>query len=676
MTPTKPQHPPVVTLFDRHTRAPRSSFRRGRSGLAALGEPAHSRVVRGACLSVLTSIKVERRSNAKLIGITIPQARLFVEHDSDFMGVPARPVSGRGQGSDRAGERLRRPQGRRAPTGRTRAGTSSLGEQNSGAGCLGKGESMTKTMATTWLLAGALISAGAGAMENRVARVDVAGATLILQPLADADLVTVSVSGPEGYAFSRTFGRGQAPTLTLADGATTLRDGLYMYEIALGRSGAPRPEAGAGGTTGRQPAVRQSGHFTVVGGSVLLPNAAAKEPGSSRPAPTPDDFLINDDLVVIGATCSGFDCVNNEVFGFENLLLKQNNNRIRADDTSVSAGFANNDWELRFNDDASGGLNRFALVDLTGAKVPMSVLAGAPTDSLVVDGAGNVGVGTAAPLAEIHVKDGDTPDLRIEQDGSSGFTPQAWDVAGNESNFFVRDVTGGNTLPFRIRPGAPSSSIDILGATGNVGMGTGAAAATLHVTRNTGNTRVLVEETSTTTASRNMLRIVNNGASTFRFDTTTGLPSWGFGSLGTGNFFISGTGVAGLSMQMTNTGNMTILGTLTQLSDRNAKEGIQAIDADALLGRVDALPLSTWSYKNDNGKIRHLGPMAQDFAAAFGLGPDDTHVAPSDVAGVSLAAVQGLNRKLEQRLREKDTQLEALEARLLALEALMHAAAR
>jgi hypothetical protein len=65
---------------------------------------------------------------------------------------------------------------------------------------------------------------------------------------------------------------------------------------------------------------------------------------------------------------------------------------------------------------------------------------------------------------------GDTPAMRFEQNSGGGFTAQTWDVAGNEANFFVRDVTGGSRLPFRIRPGAPTSSIDI-NAIGNVGIG-------------------------------------------------------------------------------------------------------------------------------------------------------------------------------------------------------------
>ena len=84
---------------------------------------------------------------------------------------------------------------------------------------------------------------------------------------------------------------------------------------------------------------------------------------------------------------------------------------------------------------------------------------------------GPVGIGTASPGADLHVNGGNTPTLRLEQDGSSGLTPQTWDVSGNETNFFVRDATNGSTLPFRIRPGAPSSAIDIA-ADGDVGIGT------------------------------------------------------------------------------------------------------------------------------------------------------------------------------------------------------------
>ncbi|WP_315835051.1 hypothetical protein [Bradyrhizobium prioriisuperbiae] len=84
------------------------------------------------------------------------------------------------------------------------------------------------------------------------------------------------------------------------------------------------------------------------------------------------------------------------------------------------------------------------------------------------------------PVLKVHLNTSDTPGQRFEQNGNGGFTPQTWDVAGNEANFFVRDVTGGSRLPFRIRPGAPTSSIDI-NAGGDVGIGTSSPARKLDI---------------------------------------------------------------------------------------------------------------------------------------------------------------------------------------------------
>jgi hypothetical protein len=83
-------------------------------------------------------------------------------------------------------------------------------------------------------------------------------------------------------------------------------------------------------------------------------------------------------------------------------------------------------------------------------------------------------------VLDLHITTSDTPAHRLEQTNAGGFTAQTWDIAGNEANFFVRDVTGGSRLPFRIRPGAPTSSIDI-SATGNVGIGTASPTGKLDV---------------------------------------------------------------------------------------------------------------------------------------------------------------------------------------------------
>ncbi|HEX7183755.1 MAG TPA: hypothetical protein VF756_18120, partial [Thermoanaerobaculia bacterium] len=115
-----------------------------------------------------------------------------------------------------------------------------------------------------------------------------------------------------------------------------------------------------------------------------------------------------------------------------------------------------------------------------GVKVPFTITAGASTNSIFVDSTGRVGFRTSTPVLDLHVATSNTPAIRLEQNNSGGFTAQTWDVAGNEANFFVRDVTGGSRLPFRIRPGAPTSSIDI-SADGDVGIGDASPTSALHV---------------------------------------------------------------------------------------------------------------------------------------------------------------------------------------------------
>jgi len=99
-------------------------------------------------------------------------------------------------------------------------------------------------------------------------------------------------------------------------------------------------------------------------------------------------------------------------------------------------------------------------------------------------------------------------------------------------------------------------------------------------------------------------------------------------------------------------------------SDRNSKEGFTAINAREVLAKISALPITEWKYKVEADGTEHLGPMAQDFHAAFGLnGADDKHIATVDEEGVALAAIQGLNQKLEetqQAVAVKDGEIQTL----------------
>ena len=412
---------------------------------------------------------------------------------------------------------------------------------------------------------------------------------------------TVRVSGPQGYWFERTV----RDTRTIQLNPSGLADGEYRYSIQFAQtglaSGAGRGDADAQGRrTGTQPGALApaaiDGSFVIRAGQVSLAAAGAQtqrgDVPKSLPGLRPKDQVIPDDLIVQGSVCAGLDCVNNESFGFDTVRLKENNLRIKFEDTSVGA-FPTNDWQLTANDSASGGTEKFAIEDITGASVPFTIVAGAATNSIYVDSSGRVGLRTSTPVLDLHVSTGNTPALRLEQTGAVGFTPQTWDVAGNEANFFVRDVTSGSRLPFRIRPGAPTSSIDI-SADGDVGVGTASPDAKLDVR-----------------------------------------------------------------------GDVQVHGNITQLSSRDAKTDFTPVDRAAVLEQVARLPITTWRYTDAAAHDRHLGPVAQDFHAAFGLGRDAEHIAPNDLAGVALTAVQALQHELVLR----DQTIARLAERLAALEA-------
>ncbi|HSV18996.1 MAG TPA: tail fiber domain-containing protein [Casimicrobiaceae bacterium] len=104
-------------------------------------------------------------------------------------------------------------------------------------------------------------------------------------------------------------------------------------------------------------------------------------------------------------------------------------------------------------------------------------------------------------------------------------------------------------------------------------------------------------------------------------------------------------------------------GTWTSLSDRASKYAIHPVDARAVLAKVMTLPVHTWRYRTEASGALHMGPMAQDFHQAFALGNGDRTIAMVDADGVALAAIQGLN----QRLDEKDAEIAALKGELAAI---------
>lgn len=105
------------------------------------------------------------------------------------------------------------------------------------------------------------------------------------------------------------------------------------------------------------------------------------------------------------------------------------------------------------------------------------------------------------------------------------------------------------------------------------------------------------------------------------------------------------------------------------LSDRHAKTEITAIDHREVLRKLTDLPVKEWQYNHD-GSRRYVGPMAQDFHEAFGLGHDDRHIATIDTDGVALAALQGLVQELQERKERSAAQASRLAALAAELETL------
>jgi hypothetical protein len=101
-------------------------------------------------------------------------------------------------------------------------------------------------------------------------------------------------------------------------------------------------------------------------------------------------------------------------------------------------------------------------------------------------------------------------------------------------------------------------------------------------------------------------------------------------------------------------------GSWSSVSDRNLKDHFVPVDGQGILAKLTAIPISTWNYKSQQLSIRHMGPMAQDFYAAFRVGEDDRHITEIDEAGVAFAAIQGLNEKLERSVSVQQTKIASL----------------
>ncbi|MEO1082763.1 MAG: tail fiber domain-containing protein [Acidobacteriota bacterium] len=391
-----------------------------------------------------------------------------------------------------------------------------------------------------------------------------------------------------------------------------------------------------------------------------------------------------DDVIITFSLCVGNDCVNGESFGSDTVRLKENNLRIHFDDTSTTASFPQNDWRILINDTVNGGSNHFSIEDSTTGVTPFRVEAGASANALVVEADSDVGIGTLDPVVELHVVDGDSPTLRLEQNGSSGFTPQTYDLVSNEANFFIRDVTNGSQLPFRIKPGADSDAL-FIAADNNIGLGTDSPNAPLHVraggssitpsnnavvgffqntantgdgailgltSGNTGNAQVWYGDTDDDNVGRiiyrhaqDVMSLWTNGTEQVRIDAT-------------GDVCIGcDDSIAGADLVIGDlNGNYSFIdagdGSWTSSSSRTLKINLEAADGGEILEKM--AEVEVYHYDFIDGQTDKLGLMAEDFHKIFGRG-SDRMINNHEVQMALWLAVQELaaqNKALAQRLEE------------------------
>ncbi|MFL6200813.1 MAG: tail fiber domain-containing protein [Thermoanaerobaculia bacterium] len=486
------------------------------------------------------------------------------------------------------------------------------------------------------------------------------------QPAVDTGRLVLTVAGPDGFWLRKEFKVDQPAFLSLSD-RERFPDGAYTYEL--------RQISGQ----------VQSGHFSIKNGSFVM--APAKPPLRNVTA-----NLTDDDLIIQGYGCIGEECTTSDD-DFPVLRLKGQNPNLLFDDVEgppslLSSSF--NDWAIRIN---ASDVAKFSIVDFDGALTPFSILGGAPDNSLFINDNGDVGIGTATPAERLHVvEDADANTLLTVENPNTGTSALGGIRAKSDSAIVSFQAHGsgrtlsrfGQTLAswaeflqvtgngfilgtLADKPlilGTNSTNRVHIAGSGNVGIGTSSPSVPLHVSRSTGATlegirltndneaRITIENT---TQSTKYIMAVNNTNPALFFISRDG----GGGTIIEVNKRLDAGGVPSLNV------NGSVAATnVVFSSSRDLKKDFKKLDQQALLAQVAKLPISEWSFKDGPEQVRHIGPMAEDFHAAFGLSQNQNTISVTDTTGVALAAIQALLQRVEDlEMRNAD-----LTERLLALE--------
>ena len=350
------------------------------------------------------------------------------------------------------------------------------------------------------------------------------------------------------------------------------------------------------------------------------------------------DQVINDDLIVSGSVGIGVGAEADQAFGYDTFRLSETTLRVHFDDVSTSSDFPRNDWRIIINDNDNGGANYFAIEDATAGRVPFRIDAEAPANSIRVDSQGDLGIGTDNPVHDIHITTGDTPTIRLEQNDTSGWTAQTWNVSGNETNFFVRDITNGSTLPFRIMP---SNLTNLL----------------------------VLEDNSVGIGIRNpKAKLDLNGNLRVRFDAQDGDDQNAKHSVLVAPSTYTGTPTATMHIQ----GNAFISQNLEIGSSRSLKEDIRSLSAKEAMAALKDLEPVEYRYTDDDEV--QLGFIAEDVPDIVATNSRSS-LSPMDIIALLTRVVQEQEDQIESQQRQIDAfrnshnEIEALRKSIEALSA-------
>ena len=243
-----------------------------------------------------------------------------------------------------------------------------------------------------------------------------------------------------------------------------------------------------------------------------------------------------------------------------------------------------------------------------------------------------------------------------------------------------------------VSPAWGQSAVEVKAGRTCIGLGCTDAVATAEIRTSDNSTKLLVNEPTATAAGKVLMELRMPGQPQFLLRNTSTNNTWNIkasptalifretasGGIGTLELRKSGVLIIGIAanpaLRLEANGNMEINGTLTENSSREAKRTILPVDSAEVLTQLTELPIATWNYKDTNPGIRHMGPMAEDFHATFGLGKDDTGISTLDMSGVALAAIQelaALNEAKDRRIGELEAEQSALAAEVAEMRALV-----